>query len=85
MLFADARADKSVRRMVLLSDGQANMGELRDERLFAMAADLRGRGVTLSTVGVGVDFNSSLMEGSPSTAAAASASWTSPPPSPAPS
>ncbi|MGC4113720.1 MAG: VWA domain-containing protein [Myxococcales bacterium] len=63
MLFADSRADKSVRRMVLLSDGQANMGELRNEKLFAMAADLRGRGVTLSAVGVGVDFNSTLMEG----------------------
>lgn len=63
MLFSDSSADKSVRRMVLLSDGQANMGELRNEKLFALAADLRGRGVTLSAVGVGVDFNASLMEG----------------------
>ncbi|HEY3452697.1 MAG TPA: VWA domain-containing protein [Myxococcales bacterium] len=63
MLFADSSADKSVRRMVLLSDGQANMGELRNDKLFAIAADLRGRGVTFSSVGVGVDFNSTLMEG----------------------
>lgn len=62
-MLADKEADHSVRRMVLLSDGQANMGETRNEKLFAIASDLRDRGIALSSLGVGIDFNTQLMEG----------------------
>ncbi|MBI5548344.1 MAG: VWA domain-containing protein [Deltaproteobacteria bacterium] len=62
-LLADREGEKLVHRIVLLSDGQANLGEIRPERLFASAAGLRERGVTLSSIGVGVDFNAQLMEG----------------------
>jgi Ca-activated chloride channel family protein len=60
---ADHDADRSVRRMVLLSDGQANVGEIRPDKLFASAASLRDRGIGLSSIGVGLDFNAQLMQG----------------------
>jgi Ca-activated chloride channel family protein len=62
-LLSDASAAHSVRRMVLLSDGQANVGETRNEALFAIAGDLRNKGIGLSSIGVGADFNAQLMEG----------------------
>jgi Ca-activated chloride channel family protein len=62
-LFADREADHATRRMVLLSDGQANVGEIRNQALFAKAAALRERGVGLSAVGVGRDFSEQVMEG----------------------
>jgi len=48
---------------VLLSDGQANVGEFRPEALFARSDALRAEGIGLSTIGVGVDFNAPLMQG----------------------
>jgi Ca-activated chloride channel family protein len=48
-------------RMVLLSDGATNAG-IRDlPGIRAMAGRMRGRGVTISTIGVDVDFDEKIM------------------------
>ena len=51
----------TVTRVLLLSDGLANQGERNPDALARHAADLRARGVTTSTFGLGADFDEMLM------------------------
>jgi Ca-activated chloride channel family protein len=51
----------TVTRVLLLSDGLANRGERDPEALARHAADLRARGITTSTFGLGADFDETLM------------------------
>ncbi len=58
------KGDRSGRRMghvLLMSDGIANVGETRPDVLGARAAQAFTRGVSLSTLGVGLDYNEDLM------------------------
>jgi Ca-activated chloride channel family protein len=48
-------------KLVLLSDGQANVGEQRPAVLSELAAGAAHRGITTSTLGVGFDYNIGLM------------------------
>jgi Ca-activated chloride channel family protein len=48
-------------RVLLLSDGLTNQGELDHDRLAQHARDLRARGITTSTFGLGADFDETLM------------------------
>lgn len=50
-----------VRRVLLLSDGNANQGVTDPATIAALAAQGRQQGITVSTLGVGVDFNEDLM------------------------
>jgi Ca-activated chloride channel family protein len=50
-----------VNRMILLSDGAANQGIKDVTGIRAMAGRMSGRGVTISTIGVDVDFDEKLM------------------------
>ena len=57
-----AAADHNVtRRLILLSDGNANQGLTDPTAIAEIAAEARRGGVTVSTLGVGVDFNEDLM------------------------
>ena len=47
--------------VLLLSDGQANVGETDLERVGERAFDARQGGITTSTLGVGSDYNEALM------------------------
>ncbi len=47
--------------VMLMSDGLANVGEKRPEVLGARAAQSFAKGVSVSTVGVGLDYNEDLM------------------------
>lgn len=47
--------------VLLLSDGQANVGETDLEKVGQRAFDARQKGVTTSTLGVGSDYNEALM------------------------
>ena len=55
----DAR--QSTNLVLLLSDGQANVGETDVEAVGCRAIDARAKGVTVSTLGVGNDYNEALM------------------------
>lgn len=50
-----------LRRLVLLSDGQANVGLTDPDALAREAARLAASGVTISTVGLGLDYNEDLL------------------------
>jgi Ca-activated chloride channel family protein len=51
-----------VNRVLLLTDGLANHGVIDHGTLASTAYDLRRRGVTTSTFGVGTDFDESLLQ-----------------------
>lgn len=50
-----------INRMILLSDGATNAGVRDMPGLRAMASRMHGRGVTISTIGVDVDFDEKVM------------------------
>ena len=50
-----------VQRVVLLSDGQANVGETEPRAFRALAASRVTDGVSVSTIGLGLDFNEDLL------------------------
>ena len=49
-------------RAILLSDGLANVGMTDPTELEHHAAELRARGVSTTTMGIGADFNEEIME-----------------------
>lgn len=51
----------SARRVVLLSDGIANIGVTDDAALVQLAARGRSAGVTVSAIGLGLEFNEDLL------------------------
>jgi Ca-activated chloride channel homolog len=51
-----------VNRVVLLSDGNANVGVTDIPSLSRLASDASERGVRITTVGLGADYNEDLME-----------------------
>jgi Ca-activated chloride channel family protein len=57
-----APAPASLNRVILLTDGQANLGLTDEEALGQHAADLLSRGVLTSTLGLGSGFNEYLLE-----------------------
>jgi len=48
-------------RMVLLSDGLANVGKTQPEDFAALGRTLSGKGVVVTTVGLGASYNEKLM------------------------
>jgi Ca-activated chloride channel family protein len=50
-----------VNRIILLSDGQANVGPKSPEELGRLGTQLMREGITVSTVGLGLGFNEDLM------------------------
>ena len=55
--------DDAMHRALLLTDGLANVGITSTAELVEHARQLRRRGITTSTMGVGADFNEELLEG----------------------
>ncbi len=60
---ADYMTRDYLNRALLLTDGLANRGLTDHERLVYEAKELRRRGVTTTTFGVGHDFNQFLLQG----------------------
>ena len=56
-----APRDEALRRVVLLTDGQANVGETSADRLAGMAGAARSRNITTSAIGFGDDFDEELL------------------------
>ena len=62
MAAAQLATKVSLSRVMLLTDGLANEGETRQDALETHAAELRKRGVSLTTFGVGNDFDETLLQ-----------------------
>jgi len=54
-------APRRTNLVLLLSDGQANVGETDVEAVGRRAMEARAKGITVSTLGVGYDYNEALM------------------------
>jgi Ca-activated chloride channel family protein len=52
---------RRLNRVVLLSDGQANVGPRRPEDFASLGRALLGEGISVSTIGLGLDYNEDLM------------------------
>lgn len=50
-----------IRRVILLTDGLANVGIMNPQELSQHAGELRRRGITTTTIGVGEDFDEGLL------------------------
>lgn len=51
----------AINRVLLITDGLANVGETNVDRIVTQAGELAARGVTTSTIGIGSDFNEDLL------------------------
>lgn len=53
--------DTRVNRVILITDGQANVGETRTETIVSQVSGLARKGISTSTIGIGRDFNEDLL------------------------
>ena len=60
-IVASHMTDVSVNRVVLMSDGKANVGPQTPQALGKLASQKLDQGVSVSTMGVGLDYNETLM------------------------
>lgn len=51
----------AINRVLLITDGLANVGETNTDRIVSQAGGLAQRGVSTSTIGIGSDFNEDLL------------------------
>jgi Ca-activated chloride channel family protein len=52
---------EAINRILLITDGQANVGETNVDTIVDQARKLAARGVSTSTIGIGRDFNEDLL------------------------
>jgi Ca-activated chloride channel family protein len=55
-------SDNNVNRVVLLSDGLANVGPSTPGELAELGRKLASKGISVSTIGLGLDYNEDLMQ-----------------------
>ncbi len=60
-MLAPTAGRESICHVILLSDGQANIGLVDTTQISEQVSALAGAGVTTTTVGLGADFNEELM------------------------
>ncbi|MEW6213061.1 MAG: VWA domain-containing protein [Acidobacteriota bacterium] len=51
----------AINRVLLITDGLANVGETNTDRIVTQSGELAERNVTTSTIGIGSDFNENLL------------------------
>lgn len=56
------RSESQVDRVVLLSDGLANVGPSSPGELAALGRELAAKGISVSTIGLGLEYNEDLMQ-----------------------
>ncbi len=62
-LLLASKSDFKVSRLILISDGQPTEGLTDSDGLTAIVRETRQQGITVSSIGVGTDFNEDLMQG----------------------
>jgi Ca-activated chloride channel family protein len=55
-------AETKVNRVILLSDGLANVGPSSPSEVARLGRELAGRGISVSTIGLGLEYNEDLMQ-----------------------
>jgi Ca-activated chloride channel family protein len=60
-LVAENLSDDRLNRVILMSDGLANRGITETEKLVAIAQQKRGERISTTTMGMGTEFNESLL------------------------
>lgn len=60
-LINDNHDNEHVKKALLLSDGQANQGIVEPQGLASIVSQISKTGAVLSTIGMGLDFNETLM------------------------
>ena len=55
-------SDNNVNRVILLSDGLANVGPSTPGELAELGRKLAGKGISVSTIGLGLEYNEDLMQ-----------------------
>jgi Ca-activated chloride channel homolog len=63
LLLGDAPPSARQNRVIFVSDGNATAGDTSPEHIMGMASDRVQRGIGLTTIGVGIDFDVGLMRG----------------------
>ena len=58
---SDRLLDQGINRVVLITDGLANVGITNTDEIVTQAMGLFQRGVSTSTIGIGADFNEDLL------------------------
>ncbi len=58
---AEAASPERVSRVILMSDGQANVGPSSPAELEALGRELGGHGIAVTTIGLGLDYSEELM------------------------
>jgi Ca-activated chloride channel family protein len=61
MQVSEHLTEGAVNRVLLITDGQANVGETNIDRIVSQSKGLNERGVSTSTIGIGDDFNEDLL------------------------
>jgi Ca-activated chloride channel family protein len=51
----------AINRVLLITDGLANVGETNVDRIVSHASELAGKGISTTTIGIGRDFNEDLL------------------------
>ena len=59
----DAKSPEHLSRVLLLTDGEANEGIVEYHDIISEARNYRMRGMTVSTIGLGIEYNEELMKG----------------------
>lgn len=52
---------EAINRVLLITDGQANVGETNIDRIVSQAGELANKGITTTTIGIGSNFNEDLL------------------------
>ncbi|KXK00636.1 MAG: von Willebrand factor A [Acidobacteria bacterium OLB17] len=52
---------EAINRVLLITDGMANVGETNIDRIVSQAGELASKGITTTTIGIGSDFNEDLL------------------------
>jgi Ca-activated chloride channel family protein len=55
-------SDTNVNRVVLISDGLANVGPSSPQELGELGRKLAGKGISVTTIGLGLEYNEDLMQ-----------------------
>ena len=61
LTISDQLIERGINRVLLITDGQANVGITSSDEIVSQSLELFQRGISTSTIGIGADFNEDLL------------------------